>query len=319
MDGTFAGAPPEALVGWQERLHSLPAAPSLARLQVRRDWLEAWLRAPAKIRPHLRASMPRLPLSPDDARAIAAVLADGASVDATLAGDRDRGATRFAQLACGACHEFSGAPVAVPATRRAARDLAFVLAPDLAHTRQRWTQARVARWIAAPAAQRPGTLMPAHALTGTDAADLAAFVMTVELAPRASPPPVELPLLERRVGFAEVDHAVFRHLCWHCHSRPALANGDGGPGNTGGLGYRARGLDLSSAESAASGSIDDEGARRSVLGRTSSVLVRRLRLRQREELGDYSVSEPGMPLGFPALTPAQIQLVESWVAQGHPE
>jgi cytochrome c2 len=263
--------------------------------------------------------MPRLPISPDDARAIAAVLSDGASVDVELAGDRDRGATRFAQLACGACHEFSGAPVAAPTTRRAERDLAFVLAPDLAHTRQRWTQAQVARWIADPAALRPGTLMPAHALTGTDAADLAAFVMTVELARRSSPQPVDLPLLERRVGFAEVDQAVFRHLCWHCHSRPALANGDGGPGNTGGFGYRARGLDFSSAESAASGSLDDDGARRSVLGRASSVLVRRLRLRQREELGDYSASEPGMPLGFPALTPEQIQLVESWVAQGHPE
>ena len=41
----------------------------------------------------------------------------------------------------------------------------------------------------------------------------------------------------RRVSFAEVNEQVLRRTCWHCHSTPEFAMGDGGPGNTGALAF----------------------------------------------------------------------------------
>jgi hypothetical protein len=37
-----------------------------------------------------------------------------------------------------------------------------------------------------------------------------------------------------------------------------------------------------------------------------------------EERGQRHALVRGMPLGLPALTPEQVQLVESWIAQGRP-
>ena len=61
----------------------------------------------------------------------------------------------------------------------------------------------------------------------------------------------------------EVEARVFRRVCWHCHSDPDFARGDGGPGNHGGFGFDARGIDLSSYEGVLSGARDaEEGATR---------------------------------------------------------
>jgi hypothetical protein len=46
--------------------------------------------------------------------------------------------------------------------------------------------------------------------------------------------------------------------------------------------------------------------------------VARLRARQLEEAGQPDPNLRGMPLGFPALTPEELQLVESWLEQGRP-
>ena len=51
--------------------------------------------------------------------------------------------------------------------------------------------------------------------------------------------------LTRKVTFKEVDEKVFHRTCWHCHSEPDYAIGDGGPGNSGGFGFKPRGLNLS--------------------------------------------------------------------------
>jgi hypothetical protein len=128
-------------------------------------------------------------------------------------------------------------------------------------------------------------------------------------------------VLERRVSYEEVDEKVFHITCRHCHSDPDAAMGDGGPGNTGGFGFAPKKLDLATYKGVAAGYIDAKGERQSVFAPMADGvprLVAALLARQREEAGTHSDEIRGMPLGLPALTPEQIQLVESWVAQGRP-
>ena len=130
-----------------------------------------------------------------------------------------------------------------------------------------------------------------------------------------------LPVLERRVGFDEVNEQVFAVTCRHCHTNPDSAGGDGGPGNTGGFGFKPRKIDFSSYQGIQSGGVDAQGTRVSLFTPTSEGLPRlvaALVARSREEAGQESDEVRGMPLGLPPLSPAQIQLVESWVAQGRP-
>jgi hypothetical protein len=117
-----------------------------------------------------------------------------------------------------------------------------------------------------------------------------------------------------------VSKKVLHKICWHCHSQPDFARGDGGPGNTGGFGFTARKLDLSSYESIASGYLSRGGERQSAFSKGTSGEPRLLEVllaRQREERGIIG-DVRGMPLGLPPLSAEDIQLVETWIAQGHP-
>jgi hypothetical protein len=141
--------------------------------------------------------------------------------------------------------------------------------------------------------------------------------------PKEARVPARLPLLARPVPFAEVKARVFRKTCWHCHSDPDYAIGDGGPGNTGGFGFAPRGMNLAEYEGIASGALDENGERRSVFEKApdgEARIVSALLARQREEAGQPTSATAlrGMPLGLPALSPEDVQLVESWVAQGRP-
>jgi cytochrome c5 len=340
-DGTF-DAPRKLLVKWNRNLVSLRQAPSLAGVSalLRRDWVRAFLLAPSDVRPALAATMPRLALTPEAADALARRLVpedDGAV--STTAGDVARGAGLYARFRCGTCHAFTGAGVEVLARpgvaargdgERAPPD-PIALAPDLALGRARLRPARVAAFIRDPRAVVADALMPATPMSPADAEDLAVFVLRAPLRPAPAsrpsaplpplPPLPLLPLLARPVRFAEVQARVFRRTCRHCHASPDFALGDGGPGNTGGFGFAARGLDLSSYEGAASGAFDDKGRRRSVFAPGpdgTPVLVARLRARRDEEAGRGDPALLGMPLGLPALSPEDLQLVESWIAQGRP-
>ena len=164
--------------------------------------------------------------------------------------------------------------------------------------------------------------MPEVPLTDAEAQAIAAYIRAVKLAPIALPRvPARLPVLARRVSYDEVSLRVFRKTCWHCHSEPDYAIGDGGPGNTGGFGFKPRGLNLADYEGIAGGALDDQGQRRSIFEETGegTRLLRALVSRQEEEAGQSkSATIRGMPLGLPALSPEDIQLVESWIAQGRP-
>lgn len=307
---------PAVLARWKTRITSLRWVPSLAHAdRLRREWVRDFLLSPHDVRPALVAQMPRLPLTVDEAERIAAHLVPDEGEPTLVMGDRARGASLFVGKGCGTCHQFTGANVDL--AERVDIGAPVALAPDLRFTRERMTRAEIASWIRAPRG-----LMPALGVSESDARSLASFIMSEPLAdaPR-SPPPERLPVLERRVSWSEVEHAVFRNTCWHCHAESDYARGDGGPGNTGGFGFAGRGLDLSSYSSIAAGSLDDHGEPRSVFAALpdgTPRIVAHLLARHVEVAGGSVPGIRGMPLGLPPVPVETIQLVDSWIAQGRP-
>ncbi len=315
---------------WSKVVAGLEDAPSLTGIGERyhRSWIAGYLAKPTHLRPRLVPHMPRLDITEDEARALAAVLAPGAErdhPDALIGASAGRGKQLFEQKACGTCHSFTGADVANVASEIpvavSAPELArgMKLAPDLRVTRARMTKRALVAWLRAPKSVKPDTTMPDYGLAEADAKDIAAFVLDAPLAEVKKTPLARLPLLERKVTFAEVDEHVLHKTCWHCHSDPDLAIGDGGPGNSGGFGFRGRGLDLGSYAGVRTGILEKKSdERKSILKKDNSLLVQSLLARHAEEAGEPTGSARGMPLGYPPLSAIEIQLVESWVAQGAP-
>jgi cytochrome c2 len=323
----FAGrfeAPPDALADWKKSIVHLRAVPSLAEVGrfLRPEWIAAFLLYPNDLRPRLRESMPRLAMTQAEAEDIAAYLAEPVDPSASdPLGDVERGRALFEKKGCATCHLFSGSGVE-SATVGDAPPTAVQLAPDLHHTRGRLRKGAILQWLLDPQAVKPDTAMPKTPMTEEEARDLAAFIlhaMTTPIPPR--PLPERLPVLTRRVGYEEVSREVFHKVCRHCHAQPDFARGDGGPGMTGGFGFAGRHLDLSTYEGIHAGDRDDAGQPASVFRLTpdgTPLLVAAMLARQAEESGRPGPIR-GMPLGLPSMSPEQIQLVESWIAQGRPE
>jgi cytochrome c2 len=326
-------APAESIARWKGRVKDIADTPSLdaAGKRFTRRWIESFLLQPSDLRPHLAQYMPRLAISAADAKDIAAYLVPEA--DAPVAAeppelkgaDLGKGRQLVEAKGCGSCHVFTGAPIqasAPPSMDPREFDRAFKLAPDLRVTRERTTPARLLAWLEDPKAVKPDSAMPKIALTPAEAKDIAAFLWSAELAAPAPAPKTErLPVLTRKVTFKEVDEKVFHRTCWHCHSEPDYAIGDGGPGNSGGYGFRPRGLNLSDYNGIAAGWIDDKGERQSIFAKEpdgTPRIVRALLARHDEVGGAPTGAVRGMPLGYAPLPPEQIQLVETWVAQGRP-
>lgn len=278
---------------------------------------------PHKVRPGLPASMPRLSLTAGKAHALATALVPAEAAPVTFSKAAiGRGAALFASKNCSACHAFGQSPatprVYANATEPAATALA--LAPDLALTRKRFQSGTLVAWLQNPESISPGTAMPNLGLTEAEASSLAAFLWHSSEEPLKPKPVQRLAVLEREVGWDELFTKVFKTVCWHCHSAEAFALGDGGPGNTGGLGFVGKGFDVSSYDAIRSGVIGADGRRKSVFGLDSNgepQLISVILTRQAEERGEIGELF-GMPLGFPSMTPEQIQLVESTIAQGRP-
>ncbi len=325
MSGEFP-APPADLAGYQSRIHSLVEVPMLIPGdRFRRSWVAGFLASTHDLRPNLEPTMPRFALPIDDVAAIAAFLAPTAEAVPPALGDAQRGRELASAKGCGTCHRFSGTD-ALPATPLAVALEADTLArgqrlaPDLAHARSRLRTAALVAWIADPTALKPDTPMPKISMTAQEVLDIAAYLVETPLAEVAAEPiPDRLPLLTRAVSYEEVDERIFHRTCRHCHSDPEQVIGDGGPGYSGGFGFRKRGLDLNSYEGVRSGSIDDGGQRRSLFEPAadgSARIVAHLWARHVETTGKSVEGVRGMPLGLPPVAPEDIQLLETWISQG---
>ena len=326
-EGAFADQP-ELVAEWRKNIVSLPAAPSLAAIgrRLRREWVRDQLRQPRDQRPHLRATMPRLRMSDEDAGTLARALVPRERPKVTFEHeDVARGRELYGLLGCEACHEFTGVSLppraALPEGLRVSAR-ARALAPDLRGTRERFQSCALVEWLRDPKAVDPHTEMPSFTLSGDDARALAAFVWLVDVGPvPVAPTEDEAPAPASPPSWEQVSERIFKKLCWHCHSSKAFARGDGGPGNTGGFGFAARGLDLSSYEGVLSGAIGEDGRRRSIFAKDANGeprLMRVLRLRKEEERGHHRDDLRGMPLGFPSLSEADLALLQAWIDAGRP-
>jgi len=318
----------EALARFRPHILDARDAPSLTALgdRLQANWIRDYLLAPRDLRPKLMPTMPRLALSPEQASDIAAYLTRAAAAGtASQRGDAARGRQLMEQKGCAGCHAFSGVP-AFPAVAQPPPESelarAAALAPDLRFTRDRFRPERLVAWLLDPKGVKNDTRMPNFALTDDEARDIAAYVLGGELQPIQPTTFTRLPVLARRVSFEEVNREVFSRTCHHCHTDADSAGGDGGPGNTGGFGFAPRGVSFSSHASVLAGYADARGTRRSLfepLADGTPRLIGALLARRTES--DTQGEDPavrGMPLGLPPLTPEQIQLVETWVAQGRP-
>jgi cytochrome c2 len=319
-----------ALARFRPHVASAREAPSLTALGARlqQPWLIEYLLAPRDLRPRLLPTMPRLALDAAQAADIAAyfsALAPARPAPLSAPGSPHSGRELMEQKGCASCHAFSGVPALpvsaapLPAGSEAAR--AAALAPDLRFSRERWARARLVGFLLDPRAIKADTRMPSFGLSGEEARDLVAYIFDSELAPEQAPPFVRLPILTRRVSFEEANRRVFSRTCHHCHTDAESAGGDGGPGNTGGFGFAPRGISFSSHAAILSGYVDARGERRSLFEPMSggtARLVAALLARHDEQRSAARDDVRGMPLGLPPLSAEDIQLVESWVAQGKP-
>jgi mono/diheme cytochrome c family protein len=300
----------------------VPVLSGLGR-HLRRDWIAGFLQAPHDVRPELEETMPRLRIAPGEAADIARWLSvengaddvvtwsPGASIEA--------GRALFLERGCVACHVFQGSGVGGVGGGIAS-------APDLRHTRKRLSSSTLLKWLADPRALAPATLMPQPALDELERQSVARFLLEQPLVAVDAKAPQRLPVLSRPVRWPEVE--PFLKPCAHCHDDAVIARGDGGPGNSGGLGFAPAKLDLSSYGSllrSRSKGTPITSAQSSSLAGEAPLLVRALWLRHEEAAAEargvvvVDVAGPrGMPLGLPPLAPAEIQLLESWIEQGMP-
>lgn len=312
--------------------------PDLGTLTRRVDpaFVRGFLDAPFDLRPHLDETMIPVRLSAADKDAVVAYLvalngdeavvrgaAKGAAVsEAGVAAGR----ARFVASGCATCHRVGGEAL-VPGFDakfyRAMGDQAL-LAPDLAHVRRRVPRATLVRFIVDPRSVDPRSTMPVMGLDAAAAGEIADFLLSgVEAAGPAvsAVTAADVPLLARAVTYDEVRDEVLGLICVHCHMAPESNAGDGGAGNTGGLGFVGLGLDLESYAGIRRGLLRG-GKRVSVVeppapGEPPLLLAALLR-RHREVGVGVDVKRPGMPLGLPPLPVETLSLVRTWLAQGAP-
>jgi len=337
---------------YQRNIVHLMKVPDLTGLgkRVRPEWIASYLAQPHDLRPLLEDSMIRHSLDPkeirDVARYFAAVAdapdpwADGYVAAATPnKPDSERlakGRTLFAAKGCAGCHVIGNVKTGVDATTLEAGKSLSLLAPNLRFTKERTRADAIVEWIVDPKKMMPSTTMPAMGVSREEAEVLRDYLFHEDPALAAAPvvtePAVPKPL-DRPVAWEEVKERVLGKVCVHCHMNDYEK--DPGPGNLGGLGYKGVKLRMRTYETLVSGALlpaDTKGARYSVLvpqkGETVSPIVRALLRRRAEsardaipafqdhELPPFPTAPPGMPLGLPAMTDEETQILVSWIAQG---
>ena len=297
---------------YEQNVATYLQVPSLAAAMARLDpyWVRDYLADPHDIRPNLPESMPRLGLSSEQREAMVYAFSQAKQVVPTTPTPTqtnvDLGAKLFKERGCQACHTFGNLETTT----------LYPFAPDLAHTRQRMDKDMVVAWILNPQSISNEATMPAVGLTVSEAIALRDYLFLSDLqwskAPPTSPPPTPV---QRQISYAEVEERVFGKICVHCHMDPKQNEGRAGPGNAGGFGWPATGIELQSYEGIVA-----------VADKIPAALLRR-----REEAARDAVSpgqqpasitrptKPGMPLGLPPLSDEDIALVLGWIEQGMPQ
>jgi len=335
------------------RIRHLLRAPNLAGVaaRVRPAFIKEYLGNPYDLRPHLEESMLRMNFTqeeldalgryfeavaelsghkpPEDLRPLEPTKPQQPPAPEVLA----RGRQVFTEQKCYRCHQLGNEEFGADAGQWK-WDEGRAEAPNLRFVRERMSQASTLAWIKNPALVSPTTRMPKFALPDEDRQALVAFLFYGELNKTPKARVLEKPTVAKAPTFAEIDAAVFQDTCVHCHQ----ADSAGGAGNNGAYGFRARRLDLSSYAGMTRGSLQPDGQRVGILkpreGGKPPLILERLYRRVEEGARDQiapfedpltkmsaphtAKNEPGMPLGHPSLTPAQLALLEAWLVAGAP-
>ena len=294
---------------WKRELPHKFDVPSLRGAnRFRRTWLVEYLREPHDVRQNLDSQMPRMPMTREDAEAIADFLGAADRADTVAAGSADRGARYYAAYACATCHAPQPASTVRPA----------ILAPHLAHATRRLGRDGVVGWILDPMSHKADTLMPNFGVRRDEAVDLAAYIETLE-PPPLPPPPERLPYrLTRIVPWKEVYRGLLRERCLHCHNRPE-SSGMGGPGYSGGWGYEGKAQSLFTYDELMKGGRDEDGNRRTLFDPVGSEGLPRVvahLVARHHEVAGQPTELVGMPLGQPPVPFEQIDALYTWILQG---
>ena len=285
-----------------------PLDAAMARLDP--DWVGDYLADPHDLRPGMSETMPRFALSEAQRAALVADFAAAAvAVPATPAPDPahvDEGLALLSAKACTTCHAFGAA---VPA-------LVQSHAPDLAHARSRLSPDMAVAWMRNPQAISPGATMPAMGLSEAEAVSIRYALWLADPAWTEAPALGPAPRAATRpVTYAELEEKVFGKIRVHCHMDPAQNQGRAGPGNAGGFGYAATGIELQTMDGV-----------RAVADKLPRVLLDRRAEAHRDVVsaGQRPAAlarpeRPGMPLGLPPIPDEDIALVLAWIDQGMPE
>ncbi len=334
---------------YQRNIVHLMKVPDLTGLghRVRPEWIASYLAQPHDLRPLLEESMIRHALDPkeirDVARYFAAVAdapdpwADGyVAAGAPPKPDAERlakGRALFTSKGCAGCHVFGNVKTGVDEKTLEAGKALSQLAPNLRFTKERTRIDVIVDWIMNPRAVSRAATMPTMGVSREEAELLRDYLFHEDPALAAAPvlkQPEPPKPLERAVAWEEVKERVLGKVCVHCHMNDYEK--DPGPGNLGGLGYKGVKLRMRTYETLVSGADDGKGSRYSVLvprsGEQVAPIVQALLRRRAEaardaiapfqdhELPAFPTAPPGMPLGLPAMTDDEIQLLVTWIAQG---
>jgi len=288
------------------------AVPSLSAAMARLEptWVRGWLSDPHDIRPGMTEGMPTFALDGPTLDALEQAFADArVEVPATPAPDPanvELGRQLFETRGCIACHGF-GATKPVPG---------IPTAPDLAHARARVSPDMAVAWIQNPMAISPEATMPPQPLTADEAVLVRDYLFLADPggAEPAPLPPAPVATTEP-VTWEQVEERVFGKICSHCHMKPDLNEGRAGPGNDGGFGYAATGVELQTREGVAA-----------VADKLPELLLKRRVEARRDTVGHGEApaalerpERPGMPMGLPPIPDEDIALVLGWIEQGMPE
>lgn len=295
---------------YEKNVVSYLEVPSLDAAMARLDpaWVEAWLADPHDVRPGLPETMPRFDLEADEYTEIrAAIEARQSPVPATAAPSQDNveaGAVLFVEKGCTACHTVGGL-----------HTTGIPMAPDLAHTRDRMDPDRTVAWILDPPAMSSAATMPSFGLSGEEAIAVRDYLFLVDLqTSEATPMSSTVSASTDPTSWDEVNERVFAKICAHCHMDPEQNGGRAGPGNAGGFGWEATGIELQTYEGVVA-----------VADRIPAALDRRRAEAHRDVLSPGQSpahldrpEKPGMPLGLPPLSDEDHALVLAWIDQGFP-
>ncbi len=296
---------------YERNVASYLAVPDLSAAMARLDpqWVTSWLADPHDLRPGMPETMPRLGLSDDDLTHIALAFSDvQVDVPATPSPEStnvERGALLFQEKGCAACHTFGSLQTGP----------GLPTAPDLGHARARMSDDMIAAWIRNPSAIATTATMPTPDLTPDEVNAIRDYLVLTDpewKTPAAMGP--EPQAANRPVTWSEIEERITGKICVHCHMDPAQNEGRAGPGNRGGFGFPATGIELQTYRGVSSAADD-----------IKSAMLRRRQEVQRDWIhpGEGPIKldrpkHPGMPLGLPPIPDEDIALFMAWMEQGMP-